>query len=70
MDTLQDAFRRTELLELVAEYIVSCEGREYEDYIGYCKDNNVEPADLSGVVQSKHVYSQALRGLGLEFPID
>lgn len=70
MNTMKDECRRTELLELVAEYIVNCGNNEYDDYITYCRDNEVEPADLNGEIQGKHVYSQALRGLGLEFPTD
>ena len=61
---------RVSWLKTVAEYIVSCDGREYDDYVGYCKDNEIDPSNIEGFEQSKHVYAQALMGLGLKFPVE
>jgi hypothetical protein len=47
-------------LESVAAYIVDCEGREFEDYVRYCDDNGLNPSDIKGVENQKHVYAQTL----------
>ncbi len=58
------------LLTKVAEYIVDCENGEYESYVTYCEDNDLEPKNVTGREQQKHVYALALVGLGLDFPTD
>lgn len=54
----------------VAEYIVDCESGEYDSYVSYCDENELDPKDIRGAGQSDHVYALALIGLGLEFPTD
>ena len=65
-----DFRKSTECLISVAEYVVSCDSNEYESYTTYCDDNSLVHADIRGPEQIKHVYAQALIGLGLEYPID
>lgn len=55
-------------LEKCAEYLVVNEEREYEDYVQYCEDYGYNPKNIRGREQQKHIYTQALIGLGLEFP--
>ena len=57
-------------LTQVAEYIVDCESNEYDSYVTYCEENDLDPKDISGADQSEHVYALALIGLGAEFPIE
>lgn len=61
---------KLEALVTVAVYIISCDNKEYDDYVTYCDDNGLNPSDIQGAEQVKHVYAQALIGLGLEFPTD
>lgn len=61
---------KSEALTKVAEYIVDCENDEYDSYVTYCDENDLNPKDITGASQSKHVYALALIGLGLEFPIE
>lgn len=68
--SLYDEAKKSEALISVAEYIVSCDNKEYDDYVRYCDDNGLEPSDITGAEQSQHVYAQALIGLGLEFPTE
>jgi hypothetical protein len=60
--TKQDCF------EKVAEYIVNCENEEYESYVTYCQENDLNVNHIRGKEQSKHVYALALIALELEFP--
>lgn len=57
-------------LTQVAEYIIDCENGEYDSYVSYCDENELDPKDIRGAGQSDHVYALALIGLGLEFPKD
>lgn len=57
-------------LTQVAEYIVDCESNECESYQTYCDENDLNPKDIRGLGQSKHVYALALIGLGMEYPKD
>ena len=62
--------KKTDALTRCAEYIVSCDNKEYSDYVTYCDDNGLNPSDTQGIEQQKHVYAIALIGLGLDFPTD
>jgi len=57
-------------LKQVAEYIIDCESNEYDSYMQYCFENDLDPKDIRGACQSTHVYALALIGLGMEFPTD
>lgn len=59
---------KIKMLESVADYIVSCDGKEYDDYVQYCDDENLKLNEITGKKQLQHVYAQALVGLGLSFP--
>lgn len=61
---------QTQALAKVAEYVVDCESREYDNYVSFCNENDLNPTNIRGSRQSKHVYALALIGLGLEFPRD
>lgn len=52
----------------IAEYILDCEGSEYDNYLNYCDELKVDPRDVSGPEQFNHIYALALIGLGYEFP--
>lgn len=54
----------------VAEYIIDCESNEYDSYVTYCEENDLDPKDIKGKGQSGHVYALALIGLSMEFPSD
>lgn len=62
--------KKLEALEKVADYILDCENQEYDSYVEYCEDNELEPSDIHGEQQSQHVYALALIGTGSEFPTD
>ena len=78
----RDALRRDRLDKLlvksisyqallsVASYIVDCESNEYDSYVSFCEENELEPNRIHGKMQKTHVYALALIGLGLEFPED
>lgn len=61
------AARLRALLE-AAEYIASCDNKEHDDYVTYCDDNEIDPKQLNGRAQRKHIYARALVGLNLTFP--
>ncbi len=61
---------KNQMLIEVAEYIVSCDNKEYDDYVTYCSDNGLNPSDIEAENQARHVYAKALTGLGMEFPSD
>lgn len=52
----------------VAEYIIDCENGEYNSYVSYCEENDLDPSDIRGLGQSNHVYALALIALDLDFP--
>jgi hypothetical protein len=49
----------------VAQYIIGDESGEYESYMTYCEENDLDPKDITGIKQSTHVYALALIGLNL-----
>lgn len=55
-------------LKEVAEYIIDCESGEYDSYMSYCQENNLNPKNITKKKQLNHVYAKALVGLDLEFP--
>ena len=55
-------------MQKVAQYVIDCENGEYESYTTYCVENDLDPKDVEGQEQVKHVYALALIGLGLEYP--
>lgn len=57
-------------LTQVAEYVLDCENNEYDSYVSFCDENELDPKDIRGAGQSNHVYALALIGLGLDFPED
>lgn len=59
---------KRDALMKVAEWVVSCDNKEYDDYVTYCDDNELDPKQLQGKDQSLHPYALALIGLGLKFP--
>lgn len=61
---------KLESLTKIAEYIIDCETGEYENYVTFCDENQLEPKDIQGEMQRTHVYALALIGLGLDFPTD
>lgn len=65
-----NASARKFALECVALYVIDCTNKDYEDYLTYCSDNNLNPKDIGENAQLEHVYAKALIGLGLEFPKD
>lgn len=60
----------TDELIKIAEYVLDCESGEYENYLEYCGDLDIEPSDITGTEQRRHIYAKALIGLGLDFPND
>jgi hypothetical protein len=54
----------------VAQYIIGDESGEYESYMTFCEENELNPKEINGIEQSSHVYALALIGLGFEFPND
>jgi len=62
--------KQLKALTKVADYITDCENSEYDSYVEYCEENELEPSDIHGKEQSNHVYALALIGLGLDFPKD
>lgn len=46
----------------VAEHVYDCESGEYDSYITYCDELEIDPQERC------HVYALALIGLGLQFP--
>ena len=61
---------RLNALTYAAEYIIDCENSEYESYVTYCDELDLDPANIEGDKQKGHIYALALIGLGLKFPID
>ena len=57
-------------LRCVAEYIVDCESGEYDSYVSFCAENNLEPSEITKTANLGHVYAKALVGLGMIFPND
>ena len=57
-------------LRKVAYHIVDCESEEYDNYVTYCEENDLEPRRIKGTEQRQHIYALSLIGLGLEFPKD
>lgn len=43
------------------------DGKEFEDYVDWCYDNELDPANIQGEIQRGHIYAQALIGLELEY---
>jgi hypothetical protein len=40
---------------------------EREDYLYYCDCNSIDPKDIQGDLQSRHLYALALIGLNIKF---
>ena len=55
-------------LKILAEHIIDCENGEYESYLNYCNELEIDPKDIEGELQKNHIYPLALIGLGLRFP--
>ncbi len=60
--------KRLKKLVDIADWIMSCDNKEYDDYVNYCDDNGLDPAKINGREQSKHVYAKALISLNMTFP--
>jgi hypothetical protein len=56
---------KDQALILVAQYIL--DEKEREDYIDQCDFYDIDPKDLQGEKQRKHVYALALIGLSQKF---
>ena len=57
-------------LETLAFHTIDCENDEYDSYVTYCEELEINPANIRGKLQSKHIYALALIGLGMVFPKD
>ena len=68
LPTMHDECLKVEALEKVAEWVISCDSKEYDDYLIYCKDLGINPKNITGKNQIFHPYALALIGLGLKFP--
>ena len=56
---------KDQALVLVAHYII--DDKEHDDYALWCEQEGLNPRDIQGERQRKHVYAQALIGLGMEY---
>jgi hypothetical protein len=58
---------KLEQLTKVAEHVIDCESGEYDSYVTYCDENELDPKHILGQEQQFHVYALALAGLGMTF---
>jgi len=64
VDAIKSTMERFNALMKLADYILETEG---ENYYTWCEDNDLNPREIDGKMQSNHVYVHALNALGLTF---